>query len=58
MKKITLDSVIAENMEKDKDFSQSYQREMLINLISKMLVELREKAHLTQKELADKAGTT
>ena len=58
MKKITLDSVIAENIAKDEEFYQAYQRETLINLISKMLVELRERAHLTQKELAEKAGTT
>ena len=58
MKKITLDSVIAENLAKDEEFSKAYQREMLINLISRMLVELRLKSHLTQKELAYRAGTT
>ena len=36
----------------------NYQRELLINEISKMVVALRNAAHLTQAELANKAGTT
>ena len=58
MKKITLDSVIAEQMKNDEAFPEAYQREMLINLISKMLIKLRKTVHLTQEELANRAGTT
>ncbi len=58
MKKITLDSVIQEQNKKDPEFAEHYQRELLINEISKMVVALRKAAHLTQEELAKKAGTT
>jgi DNA-binding XRE family transcriptional regulator len=57
MKKITLSAVI-EEQNNDPAFAQHYQRELLINEISKMVVSLRQSAHLTQTELADKAGTT
>lgn len=58
MKKITLDDVIKEHQEKDKAFAAAYQKEMLVNAISRMIVQLREQAHLTQEELAKRAGTT
>jgi transcriptional regulator with XRE-family HTH domain len=38
--------------------AENYQRELLINEISKMVVNLRNAAHLTQDELAKKAPTT
>lgn len=57
MKKITLDDMIKEQL-KDKDFAEHYQREMLINAIAKMVVELREHTKMTQSELAKQAGTT
>lgn len=56
-KYITLTEVINEKC-KDKEFSEMFRRELLINEIAKMVVDLRHKAHLTQKELADKAETT
>lgn len=58
MKKITLNAVIKEQNEKDPEFTEHYQKELLINDISKMIVKLRKAAHLTQAELATKAGTT
>jgi hypothetical protein len=58
MKKITLDAVIKEQNQNDPEFSEYYQRELLINEISKMVIKLRNAAHLTQAQLAIKAGTT
>ena len=58
MSKITLDSVIQENLKKDPEFREHYQKELLINEISARVVALRNKAHLTQAELARRAGTT
>jgi DNA-binding XRE family transcriptional regulator len=58
MKKITLDAVISEQKKHDPEFADHYQRELLINEISKMVVSLRKAAHLTQEELAKKASTT
>lgn len=58
MSKITLNDVIKEQIEADADFSIAYQRELLINAISKMVIELRQSQQITQKELAEKAGTT
>jgi len=58
MKKITLDDIIKEHQAKDKGFSAAYQKEMLINAISIMIVKLRKQAHLTQEELAKRAGIT
>jgi transcriptional regulator with XRE-family HTH domain len=40
------------------EFAEHYQREMLINEISKMVVSLRNAAHLTQDQLAKKASTS
>lgn len=58
MKKITLNAVIEKQKKKDPKFVEYYQKELLINEISKMIVKLRKAAHLTQTELANKAGTT
>lgn len=58
MKKITLDKIIEKEKKRDAEFAKHYQRELLINEISKMIVQLRNAAHLTQAELARKAGTT
>lgn len=58
MKTISLDFVIEENKRKDEKFANEYQKELLINEISKLIVTLRNTAHLTQSELAKKAGTT
>ena len=57
MKKITLKAVIEKNL-KDPKFAQEYEKQLLINEISKLIVRLRQTTHLTQKELAYKAGTT
>jgi predicted transcriptional regulator len=57
MKAITLTDVINEEC-KDKEFGKYFQRETLINEIAKMITQLRQKAKLTQQELAEKAGTT
>lgn len=58
MKKISLETVINEQRKKDPKFDDAYQRELLINEISKMIIALRNAAHLTQAQLARKAGTT
>lgn len=58
MKKITLSAVIEEQLKYDSEFAEHYQRELLINEISKMVIKLRNAAYLTQSELAAKAGTT
>jgi predicted transcriptional regulator len=58
MKKISLETVINEQRRKDPKFDEAYQRELLINEISKMVIALRNAAHLTQAQLAHKAGTT
>lgn len=57
MKTITLTEAIKAQC-KDKEFARHFQREMIINQIAKLVVQARKKAKLTQKELADKAGTT
>jgi DNA-binding XRE family transcriptional regulator len=57
MKKITLNTVINDQL-KNPTFAEHYQRELLINEISKMVIQLRNAAHMTQSELALKAGTT
>lgn len=57
MSTITLNDVIAKESV-DPEFAQYFQRELLINEIAKLVVELRKHAHLTQKQLAEKAGTT
>ncbi len=58
MKKITLDDVIKREQARDPEFNEHYQKELLINAISKMIVELRQRARLTQIELAIRAHTT
>lgn len=57
MKYITLNDVINEKC-KDKEFTELFQKELLINEIAKMVVKFRKKARLTQRELASIAGTT
>ena len=58
MSKITLDNVIKEHLKKDPEFYEYYQRELLINEISKLVVTFRSNARLTQADLAEKSGTT
>jgi DNA-binding XRE family transcriptional regulator len=55
---ITLDLIIEEQKKNDPDFVEYYQRELLVNEISKAVIQLRNAAHLTQAELAEKAHTT
>lgn len=57
MKTITLTEVITEQC-KNKKFEELFQRELLINEIAKVVVAMRKKSRLTQKKLAEKAGTT
>ncbi len=58
MKKITIDAFISEQLKNDAEFAEHYQRELLINEISKLVVALRKAANLTQNQLAKKAETT
>lgn len=57
MRYITLDEVIKREC-KNKKFAAHFQRELLINEVAKMVVNLRQKLRLTQRELAIKVGTT
>ena len=57
MNTITLNDVIAKESE-NPEFAEHFQRELLINEIAKLVVELRKHADLTQRQLAEKAGTT
>ena len=57
MKTISLGKIIKKEC-KNKKFKALFQKELLINEIAKMAVELRRQANFTQKELATKAGTT
>lgn len=56
-KYISLDEYV-EKQKKDPEFVELYRKELFINEIAKMLTEMRQKARLTQAELANKAGTT
>lgn len=56
-KVVTLTDVINEHC-KDKEFAELFKRELVINEIAAMIVQARKHAHLTQKELAERAGTT
>ena len=58
MKKITLDEVIKEHQQKDPIFAECYEKELLINALSKMVIAVRNSAHFSQAELAEKAHTT
>lgn len=57
MKAITLTKIIAKER-KSKTFDFHFQKELIINQIAKMFVDLRKEAKLTQNTLAKKAGTT
>jgi len=57
MKAFTLNDYIKKQQRNPK-FKAEYDRELLINAIAKMTVELRYSAKLTQEELAKKAKTT
>lgn len=57
MKVYTLDDFIGRRL-KDPKFRKHYEREILINAIAKMVVELRNSSGLTQQELAKKAHTS
>jgi DNA-binding XRE family transcriptional regulator len=56
-KHIALTDVINKKC-KNKEFAEVFQRELLINEIAKLIVELRIKAHMTQKALAERTQTT
>ena len=55
---ITLDEVIQQELKDHPELVEEYQKELLINAISRMIVDIRRKLHLTQTELAIKANTT
>ena len=55
---ITLDEVIKKEIKEHPELKEAYQEELLINAISRMVVETRRKANLTQSELAQRAETT
>ena len=57
MKTLTLSDYIGKKL-KNADFRSQYERELIINGIAKMIVELRHSASLTQQQLAKKTGTT
>ena len=55
---ITLDEAINEELKEHPELKEAYQEELLINAISRMVVEMRSKAHLTQMELAQRVATS
>lgn len=57
-KYITLDEAIKQELKEHPELADAYQEELLINAISRMVAEMRRKAHLTQTELAKKAKTS
>lgn len=57
MKAFTLNDYIGKKI-KRADFKSAYDREILINAIARMTIELRHSAKLTQQQLARKAKTT
>ena len=57
-KQYTLDDAINKKYKNNKKFAKYYDKEILINSIAKLFVELRKSKHFTQEELAKKAGTT
>lgn len=57
MKMTTLSDVIYQQ-NKNKKFRKHFERESLINEIANLVVQMRRKAKMTQKKLAEKAGTT
>lgn len=56
MRVFKLDDAI-KNRCKDPEFKEFYDRELMINAIATMVVELRQNAKLTQNQLAKLAGT-
>lgn len=56
-KAFTLNDYIGKKLH-NADFKSHYDRELLINAIAKMILELRQSAKLTQQQLAKKARTT
>ncbi len=56
-KAISLKSVIEKNL-KNSDFAELYQKEQLINSISKMIYDVRKKTGMTQSEFAKEVQTT
>lgn len=55
--RISLDTVI-NKARKDPKFEEHFERELLINKIAKIIYACRNKAELTQTELAERSGTT
>lgn len=55
---ITLDEAIKQELKEHPELKEAYEEELLINAISRMVVEVRRHAHLTQSELAKRAKTT
>lgn len=55
---ITLDEAIKQELKQHPELTEDFQKELLINAISRMIVDVRRKARLTQAELAKKANTT
>lgn len=55
---ISLDEVIKNELKAHPELQQVYEKELLLNAISKMVVKMRNKSHLTQVELAKRANTT
>lgn len=57
VKKRTLDDVIKDKSN-NPEFTENYNRELLINYLSKTLRDLRKNNNLSQKDLAIRMGTT
>jgi transcriptional regulator with XRE-family HTH domain len=55
---MTLDEAIKQELKQHPELVEGFQKELLINAISRMIVDIRRKACLTQIELARRANTT
>lgn len=55
---ITLDEAIKQELKEHPELREAYEEELLINAISRMIVEIRRQARLTQMELAKRAKTS
>lgn len=53
-----LEDFIAEEIKNDPEFAIEYEKQNLIHEIASLILKLRKHSHLTQIELAKKAGTT
>lgn len=55
---VKLDDFIADEIKRDQGFAIEYEKQTLIHEIANMIQKIRKNSHLTQVQLAERAGTT